>query len=130
MKALIHNAQVVQVAPESFPVHPSMQWLDCPAEVQPGWTYDDGVFTAPVIEPEPAPVITSVGPLQLAQALEDIGMFNTVNTWANAQGGMTAYAWNRATSFERTHPMVLAAQEEMELTDEEIDNLFALAATK
>ena len=130
MKALILQNKVVQVAPESFPVHPSMQWLDCPAEVQAGWTYDDGTFTAPVIEPEPTPVIMSVGPLQLADALEDLGMFDAVNDWANAQGGKTANAWNRATLFERYHHLVLSAQVDFGLTDEAIDNLFALAATK
>jgi len=72
----------------------------------------------------------SVGPLQLAQALDDMGLFETVNTWANAQGGMVAYAWNRATQFERLHPMVLAAQAEFEWTDEQVDALLALAATK
>ena len=130
MKALIYSAKVVQVAPESFPVHPSMQWLNCPAEVQPGWTYADGVFTAPAIEPEPAPVIMSVGPLQLADALEDLGMFDAVNDWANAQGGKTAWAWNRAGQFERYHPLVLTAQAEFGWTDEQVDSLFELAATK
>jgi len=130
MKALILQNKVVQVAPESFPVHPSMIWADCPAEVQAGWSYADGTFAPPVIEPEPTPVIMSVGPLQLAQALDDMGLFEQVNTWANAQGGMVAYAWNRATQFERLHPMVLAAQAEFEWSDEQVDNLFVLAATK
>jgi len=33
-------------------------WIDCP-EAGPGWTYADGVFTAPVVvEPTPAPAPT------------------------------------------------------------------------
>ena len=130
MKALIHNAKVVQVAPEVFPVHPSMQWLDCPAEVQPGWSYDDGEFVAPTPEPmltiEELRATAILGPIELGEKLDALGMFDAVNIWANAQGGLTAYAWNRATQFERLHPMVMAAQAEFGWTDEQTDALFGI----
>ena len=130
MKALIHNTKVVQVAPEPFPVHSSMQWIDCPAEVQPGWSYADGQFVAPT--PEPIPTIeelravATIGPVELGEKLNALGMFDAVNDWANAQGGLAAYAWNRATQFERMHPLVLAAQAAFEWTDEQVDALFGI----
>ena len=130
MKALIHNAKVVQVASESFPVHTSMLWLDCPAEVQPGWAYADGVFTAPVVEPEPDPVIMSVGPLQLRRALRELGMYAAVVAYVETAPEEVKEAWEYATEYRRDDPLFPIVQTAMELTDEEIDNLFALAATK
>lgn len=41
MKALILNGLVVDVAEESFPVHPSMIWVDCPADTVAGFTRYD-----------------------------------------------------------------------------------------
>ena len=67
-----------------------------------------------------------IGPIELGEKLNALGMFDAVNTWANAQGGLTAYAWNRATQFERLHPMVLAAQTEFGWTDEQTDALFGI----
>lgn len=65
-----------------------------------------------------------IGPLELEEKLTALGMFDTVNTWANAQGGRIAWAWNRATQFERLHPMVVAAQAEFKWTDEQTDVIF------
>lgn len=128
MLALIHNTRVVQVAPESFPVHPSMQWLDCHAEVQPGWSYIDGEFVAPQLDPTPTleelRAHAVLGPMELADKLHAIGLFDAVNDWANTQGGMVSYAWNRATQFERLHPLVLQAQTSFGMTDEQVDALF------
>lgn len=132
--ALILNGQVVQVSNTTFPVHPELQWVTCPEGVAAGWSYDGSKFVAPA--PEPQPTIeewrqtASVGPLTLAERLQAAGQFDAVNAWANAQGGMVTYAWNRATEFQRLHPMVLAAQQQFGWTDEQVDELFRLAATK
>ena len=67
-----------------------------------------------------------IGPVELGEKLSALGVFDAVNDWANAQGGLTAYAWNRATQFERLHPMVLAAQAEFGWTDEQTDALFGI----
>lgn len=68
-----------------------------------------------------------IGPIELGEKLNALGMFDQVNTWANAQGGQISWAWNRATQFERTHPMVLAAQAEMGWTAEQVDALFGIS---
>lgn len=126
--ALILNGQVVQVSDTTFPVHPDLQWVKCPESVQAGWTYDGSKFDAPAPEPQPTVeewrASASVGPLALAERLAAVGQFDAVNTWANAQGGMVTYAWNRATEFQRLHPMVLAAQQQFGWTDEQTDELF------
>ena len=48
MKSLILNNKVVDVKETEFPVHNSMTWVDCGDDVKIGFSYDDGVFTAPV----------------------------------------------------------------------------------
>ena len=128
MKALIFNNKIVQVAAADFPVNASMQWLDCPEGCTTEWTYTDGVFSPPAppscpsIEERRATAI--LGPMELADKLHTLNLFDTVNEWANAQGGMISYAWNRATQFERLHPLVLQAQISLNMTDEQIDSLF------
>lgn len=44
-KALVLNGEVVQVENETFEVHPSLQWVDCPDWVQPRDTYANNEFT-------------------------------------------------------------------------------------
>lgn len=52
MKALIQNGRVVQVSNTSFEVHESFQWVDATENCEAGWSYKDGVFTAPPQPPE------------------------------------------------------------------------------
>lgn len=50
MKALILNAKVVDVATVAFDVAPPLEWHNCPPDCVAGWSFDNGVFTAPVVE--------------------------------------------------------------------------------
>lgn len=52
MKALIKDNKVVQVSENEFPVHPSLIWMDCPAECEAGWILNNGQLEAPVIPPK------------------------------------------------------------------------------
>jgi hypothetical protein len=130
MNALIYENDVVQVAEQEFPVHPSMAWVGCSSEVQPGWTYDDGDFFPPSPEPESAPVIMSVGPLQLRRALRGVGMYAAVIAYVEAADEEIQEAWEYATEYRRDDPLFPIVQAALELTDEDVDALFALAATK
>lgn len=47
MKALILNGIVVEVSQNEFEVHESLQWVDCDQSVQAGWSYVNGIFSAP-----------------------------------------------------------------------------------
>jgi hypothetical protein len=107
-----------------------MTWADCPAEVQAGWAYADGVFTAPVIEPEPTPVIMSVGPLQLRRALREVGMYAAVVAYVETAPEEVQEAWEYATEYRRDDPLFPVVQTALGLTDEQVDALFALAASK
>jgi hypothetical protein len=53
--AIIENGVVANVVVADAEFAAMHGWIDCP-EAGPGWTYADGVFTAPVVvEPEPIP---------------------------------------------------------------------------
>lgn len=130
MKALIFEGKIVQVSGEEFPVAPGLSWVGCPAGCTPEWVYESGTFSPPVLPNGPSieelRATAVLGPMELADKLEAIGLFDTVNDWANAAGGKIAYAWNRATQFERTHPLIADAQIGLGLTDEQVDALFGI----
>jgi len=48
MYALIQDNNIVQVAAEQFPVHPSMTWVECPDDCTTQWQYEDGQCVEPV----------------------------------------------------------------------------------
>ena len=47
MKALLLNNKIVQVAEETFEVHESLNWVDCPENCSTTWTYENNEFIAP-----------------------------------------------------------------------------------
>ena len=55
MNALIFNGTVIQIEATPFPVHPSLTWEPIPAgqTVEVGYTFANGVFTAPPAPPAP-----------------------------------------------------------------------------
>jgi hypothetical protein len=56
--AIIENGVVTNVVVADAEYAQSQGWIECP-DAGPGWTYADGVFTAPVVvAPEPAPAPT------------------------------------------------------------------------
>ena len=53
--AIIKNDVAVNVVVADAEYAAQQGWIECP-DAGPGWTYADGVFTAPVVvEPEPIP---------------------------------------------------------------------------
>jgi hypothetical protein len=130
MKALIHNALVAQVSPESFPVHASMQWLDCPSDVQPGWSYVGGEFIAPNPEPMSDPrAQMTCGPLQLRRALRQLGLYATITAAIAVADEETQEAWEYASEVRRLDPMIESLRLGLGRTDAEVDAIFELAVT-
>lgn len=91
----------------------------------------DGTFS-PIDPPDVAAVIPEVTSWQLTQALIETGMITAVEALVAAPGtnSLIKYGWNKATTYNRRDPTVLAAQAGMGLTDAQVDGLFALAASK
>lgn len=52
MHALIQNNIVIQTSKNTFEVHPSLVWQECPSDVEAGWKFTNGNFTPDV------PVVT------------------------------------------------------------------------
>jgi hypothetical protein len=52
MNALIYQGYVMQLEEVPFAVHPNYQWVSCDNTVQVGYSYSNGVFSAP---PVPVP---------------------------------------------------------------------------
>ena len=130
MKALIHQNKVVQVAAESFPVHHSMAWADCPDEVHPGWSYLDGDLVAPTPAPMPDPRATmSCGPLQLRRALRQLGLYATIVAAIAQADEETQEAWEYASDVRRLDQMVESMRVALGKTDAEVDAIFELAVT-
>lgn len=90
-----------------------------------GWTYSNGVFTAP---PEPPPVIpTVVSARQIRQALTQANLRTTVEN-AVASGSQDLKDWYEfSTEFMRSHPQVIALATQLNITDAQLDNLWTLA---
>ena len=57
--AIIEDGTVVNVVLADAQFALSNGWIECPYDVEIGWTYVNGVFTAPVVvEPTPTPAPT------------------------------------------------------------------------
>ena len=52
MKALIHNDKVVDIKEQSYEVHPSMSWIECPNDIRIGFFYDGKTFKSYEQTPE------------------------------------------------------------------------------
>ena len=79
MKALIFNGQIIQTAPESFPVHPSMQWVDAPDDATLDTHGFDGV--AVVVKPPPPMPTTEQIIAEFSSAIQ-----KRLDTFAHTRG--------------------------------------------
>ena len=91
-----------------------------------GWSYANGVFTPPVILPT---IPAEVSPRQIRQALTQVGLRAGVEAAVAAGSQDLKDWWEFATSFERQHPMVLAMAQGLGVTEQQLDDLFVLAAS-
>jgi len=68
--AIIKNGVAVNVVVADAEIAAANGWIACP-DAGPGWTYANGVFTAPVVvEPTPAPAPTKEELLAQLQAIQ------------------------------------------------------------
>lgn len=125
---------VVQIEQTTFPVAAPLFWVACTPEVQTGFTYREGVFSPPPPPPVPAPtVIRSVTMRQARRALLQAGLLNQVDGLINAlpspQKEAALIDWEYASSVERNSELVNNLIGGLGLTENQVDDLFALAAT-
>lgn len=84
-------------------------------------------------DPPPVPVITSVTMRQARLALLQQGLLTQVNdavaSMPGAQGEAMRIEWEFSSTVERNRPLVQSLSASLGLTSQQIDDLFALAAT-
>lgn len=130
MKALIspqENNRIAQVSPEDFPIAPPLFWVDCPEDITTEWTYDDSGFQEPVV---PAPVIPSVVSMRQARlALLQQDLLSTVDEAIAAGSEADKITWEYATEVNRNEALLQNMAVALGLSEEDLDNLFALASS-
>jgi len=81
----------------------------------------------PPIPPLPPPVPESITPLQARKTLRKAGLLTTVNAFIATQSDEVQEAWEYAIGIYRNDPLITSLQVELNLTNEQLDDLFRSA---
>jgi hypothetical protein len=88
---------------------------------------ESGGVIEPYVAPPP-PLPTQVTPRQARLALNAAGLLASTEALINAADPATKITWEYATVFERHNPLIVNLGAQLNLTDEQIDNLFLAAS--
>ena len=85
----------------------------------------DPIILEPLPEPEPL-VPSEISNIQAYAAIKHFGLLPTVMTYMNSlpADDLIRITWEKATVFKRTSPTLLLLAEELELTSEQVDDMF------
>ncbi|MCB5411772.1 hypothetical protein [Pseudogemmobacter faecipullorum] len=78
------------------------------------------------VEPQPVPAVIS--PYQAHMALLDAGLLADAELAVAAFGPAAVIAWDKATEWRRDSPTIAAIAEALDLTSDQVDDLFRAAA--
>ena len=125
--ASVGLAPVVATTPEYDPVTQTIEGT-LPVMVDGQWLQQ---WTVRVLTPEElqARVPTTVTPRQARLALQQAGMLAAVEAWIAQADAATRIEWEFALEVRRDWPALLACGAALGLTEEQLDGLFAQAAT-
>lgn len=102
-----------------------LEWLDTEQERP----TDDEIVAKVAELSEAPPTPNSASPRQIRLALSQMGLRQQVEDYVNSQSLDVQDSWHYSTQFDRTHPLILACQQALGKTDEELDALFFLASS-
>lgn len=93
--------------------------------------FQDWLAAGGVPDPYIPPVIkiSTITPRQARLALLQSNLLETVEDRINQIGGETKITWEYATEINRDAPMIINIGESLNLTEQQIDDLFTLAST-
>jgi hypothetical protein len=92
-----------------------------------GGTLVNGVYTPPKVDEIQKGPIT-VTPRQARLALLAAGLLDQVQSAVDQAGGATKITWEYATEISRDDPMIEVVGQSLNLTSQQIDNLFTQAS--
>lgn len=123
-------AEITDIDPDGR-FHPSIKWEPVPDDTKPGMVKDGSNYRWP--DPEPEPIPTSITARQGEQQLILSGLDEQVEAAIDGIADTTerklTRAWyNRASTWERNNPQLIALGKALGLTDEKIDDLFKQAS--
>lgn len=105
----------------------TLQWNDL-EQMRP--TDDEIISKARELELNPNIVIPkTVTPRQARLVLLQAGLLDQVESSINTVGGSAKITWEYATQIDRDDPLITTLGQSLNLTDQQIDNLFIQAAT-
>lgn len=121
------SGRVAQVQAQQFPVAPPLQWVQCTDSVTPEWTYNGTSFVPP---PQPVEIIPSVVSMRQARlVLLQAGLLATVDAAISAGGQADQITWEYATEVDRNSALVSNMAAALNLSSQQLDDLFTLAAS-
>lgn len=135
MKALIVNenriAQVEQDA-NIFEVVPEWQWVSCPDDCTPEWTYDGSTFYEPV---QPPIIVTEISTAQGHLALIEYGKYQAAVDFINAipdpiEKLKAEVNFYRRNDWQRDNPTLLDLALGLGISDSELDQMFIFGSTQ
>jgi hypothetical protein len=100
-------------------------WLEL---ATPGDLTERGITVTEVPDPEPAP-ITVVSMFQARAALMQAGLFDAVDSYLKAAGGVHLQAWEYATEVRKDSALVQSMAAHLQLDEAQVTTLFNLAST-
>lgn len=101
-----------------------------------GDTYINGEFVSVPLVYTPIDIVPSLGNVvpeittfQAKAALAQFGLLDTIETYMETADTLTRLRWQTAPSFRRDNPALLTIAADLGITDQQLDDLFALGAT-
>ena len=107
-----------------------------PSDSSKGMIFPDGVIGEATVETYVAPVVipVKVVPVKVSMrqarlALHGAGLLDDIETIITILGATAKIEWDYSTEVQRKHPLIAAVQAQNQMTNDQIDDLFILAAT-
>ena len=136
-KALISPAEIIgsgfrvaEVCDETFPVAEPLYWVECDDSITSQHVYSGSAFSLNTAS-EPPQTVQTVSALQGLLAVDQAGMAAAYSAWTSDPSRTFAEKAfiDKALTWKRNDPTLLAAATAFGLTSQQLDELFTLAAT-
>ena len=127
--AIVDGGVVANMAEAVEPL--AENWIVAPPGCARGWVYADGKLSPP--SPDPAETLARereemvCSRFQAKAALLQAGLLDQVQAAVNDAEPFVQIAWADAVEFRRNSPTIAALAKSVDMTDEQVDDLFRAA---